>query len=140
MDTDWQYAAANYMKSHALRRLRHPHNIRTLAQAIVNALVKASFGVLQEQIERKDDMFSREQQQDYSRWKGEERVELEQHFPFIASDSGGTTPGEGPSETFYYHRNGRVFCVIQGEDKRIPSSKMLPTLAQRRLRRLLRIV
>lgn len=77
--------------------------------------MRAIIGALQEYIEQEDDKLRREQEENYRRWKEDERVKLEQRF-LSGADCGWTRIEK--SEEFYCRRNGRAFRIVQGKDKR----------------------
>jgi hypothetical protein len=77
--------------------------------------MRAIIGALQEHIEREEERLRHEQEENYRRWKEEERVRLEERF-LSGADCGWTRVEK--SEAFYCHHNGRAFRIIQGKDKR----------------------
>jgi hypothetical protein len=81
----------------------------------VGTEMRAIIGALQERLEREDDRLRREQEENYRRWKEEERVKLEQRF--LSGADCGWTPID-KSEAFYCRRNGRTFRIVRGKDKR----------------------
>jgi len=77
--------------------------------------MRAIIGALQEHLEREEERLRHEQEQNYRRWKEEERVKLEQRF-LSGADCGWTQIEK--SEALYCRRNGRAFRIVQGKDKR----------------------
>lgn len=77
--------------------------------------MRAIIGALQEHIEREEERLRQEQQEQYRRWREEERVKLEQRF-LLGADCGWTKIER--SDAFYCRRNGRAFRIVQGKDKR----------------------
>ncbi|MBP0112790.1 hypothetical protein [Bradyrhizobium vignae] len=77
--------------------------------------MRAIIGMIQEHLEREDDRLRREQEESYRRLKEEERVKLEQRF--LSGADCGWTPISN-SEAFFCRRNGRIFRIVQGKDKR----------------------
>ena len=77
--------------------------------------MRAIIGMLQEHLEREDERLQREQEESYRKLKEQERVKLEQRFRSGADC--GWTPIDG-SVALFCRRNGRVFRIVQGKDKR----------------------
>lgn len=77
--------------------------------------MRAIIGALQEHIEREEDRLRNEQQENYQRWREEERLKLERRF-LSGADCGWTQIEK--SESFYCRRNGRAFRIAQGKDNR----------------------
>ncbi|WP_245286167.1 hypothetical protein [Bradyrhizobium sp. WSM1417] len=77
--------------------------------------MRAIIGALQEHIEREEERLRHEQEQNYRRWREEERVKLELRF-LSGADCSWTQIDK--SEAFYCRRNGRTFRIAQGKDKR----------------------
>jgi hypothetical protein len=77
--------------------------------------MRAIIGALQEHLEHEEERLRREQQENYRRWKDEERLKLEQRF-LSGADCGWTQIEK--SDAFYCRRNGRTFRIVQGKDRR----------------------
>lgn len=85
------------------------------AEKTIGTEMSAIIGAVQEHIEHQEERLRQEQQEQYRRWREEERAKLERRF-LSGADCGWTQIDR--SKAFYSRRNGRAFRIVQGKDKR----------------------
>lgn len=107
----WEEPHANYPKDELKEGCAALYHSEKAGATEMCAII----GALQQHIESEEDRLRHEQEQNYRRWREEERVKLEQRF--LSGPDCGWTQIE-KSEALYCRRNGRAFRIAQGKDKR----------------------